>query len=161
MVDLTTHDHDGDLAVFLIGARINKLWRPDAWWPALAAMRPMLRELYQDPDAGFLGATTLVGARGPTMVQYWRTVEDVYRYANADERRHRPAWLEFYRRATKVPGAVGVWHETYSVPAGGHETLYADVPGAMGLASATGVVPAARRGRTARERLRHRSDRPA
>jgi hypothetical protein len=156
MVDLTTHDHTGDLAVFLIGARVNKVWRPDGWWPALAAMTPMLRELYQDPDSGFLGATFLLGLRGPTVVQYWRSVEHVYAYANAEEREHRPAWVEFYRRAKKVPGAVGVWHETFSVPAGGHESLYADVPGAIGLASATGVVPSARRGRTARERIRSR-----
>ncbi|WP_277210645.1 DUF4188 domain-containing protein [Isoptericola croceus] len=159
MVDLTTHDHDGDLAVFLIGARINKLWRPDGWWPALAAMGPMLRELYRDPDTGFLGATTLVGLRGPTVVQYWRSVDDIYAYANDGGREHRPAWVEFYRRARRVPGTVGVWHETFSVPAGGHESLYMDVARPIGLAAATGVVPAAHRGRTARERMHHQPER--
>lgn len=154
MVTLTTHDHDGELAVFLIGARVERLWRPDAWWPALAAMRPMLAELTADPGSGFLGATTLVGARGPTVVQYWRSVADVYAYANDDARRHRPAWVEFYRRARRVPGAVTVWHETFRVPPGGHESLYAGAPSVFGLAAATGAVPAVRRGRTARERLR-------
>jgi len=155
MASLTTHQHDGDLGVFLIGARVNTLWRPDAWLPAFAAMGPMLRELYADPDSGFLHARTLVGGRGVTVVQYWRSVEDIYRYANADERKHRPAWLAFYRRAHKVPGAVGIWHETFEVPAGGHESLYADMP-PSGLGAATGVVEAARRGRTARERIRSR-----
>ncbi|WP_402466119.1 DUF4188 domain-containing protein [Isoptericola aurantiacus] len=159
MATLTTHDHDGEIAVFLIGARINRLWRPDAWGPAFAAMGPMLAELYRDPDSGFLGARTLLGLRGPTVVQYWRSVEDIYAYAGDDARRHRPAWVDFYRRAKRVPGAVGVWHETFRVAAGGHESLYVDVPGALGLAAATGVVPAHRRGRTARERLRSASPR--
>ena len=39
-----THDHDGPLVVFLIGMRVNKLWRPDQWLPTFAAMPPMLRE---------------------------------------------------------------------------------------------------------------------
>ncbi|MFE7405207.1 DUF4188 domain-containing protein [Isoptericola sp. NPDC057559] len=156
MVTLTTHAHEDDVAVFLIGARINKPWRPDAWVPALAAMGPMLAELHDDPASGFLHSRTLVGTRGVTVVQYWRSVADIYRYANADDHRHRPAWLAFYRKARRVPGAVGVWHETYAVPAGGHESLYADMP-PFGLAKATGVVAAGRRGRTARERLRHRT----
>ena len=33
-----THTHEGDLTVFLIGMRINRIWRPDAWLPVLAAM---------------------------------------------------------------------------------------------------------------------------
>jgi len=158
MTTVTTHDHHGELAVFLIGARVARLWRPDAWWPAMAAMRPMLAELAADADSGFLGGTTLLGSRGPTMVQYWRSVEHVYAYANDDARRHRPAWVEFYRRARRVPGAVTVWHETFRVPADGHESLYVGAPARFGIAAATGAVPAARRGRTARERLAHASE---
>lgn len=156
MTELTTHEHDGDLAVFLIGARVNRPWRPDAWLPAFAAMGPMLRELWNDPASGFLHARTVLDAdlRGVTTIQYWRSVEDIYRYANADERAHRPAWLAFYRRARKVPGAVNVWHETFAVAAGGHESLYADARAPFGLARATGSIPATRRGRTARERIR-------
>ncbi|MCF4121444.1 DUF4188 domain-containing protein [Antribacter sp. KLBMP9083] len=156
MTELTTHLHDGDLAVFLIGARVNRPWRPDGWLPAFAAMGPMLRELWKDPSSGFLHARTTVDAdlRGVTTIQYWRSVEDIYRYANADDHAHRPAWLAFYRRAKKVPGAVTIWHETYAVPAGGHESLYGDAPTPFGLARATGSIPATRRGRTARERIR-------
>ncbi|MDQ3735206.1 MAG: DUF4188 domain-containing protein, partial [Actinomycetota bacterium] len=32
-----THEHSGDLTVFVIGMRINRFWRPDAWWPVVAA----------------------------------------------------------------------------------------------------------------------------
>jgi hypothetical protein len=37
-----THDYDGELVVFLIGMRVNRLWRPDQWWPVFAAMPGML-----------------------------------------------------------------------------------------------------------------------
>jgi hypothetical protein len=85
-----THTHEGDLTVFLIGMRINALHRPDAWLPTLAAMGPMLAELARDPDSGFLGYRMTLGWRGPVLVQYWRSVEDVYRYAMTPEARHRP-----------------------------------------------------------------------
>mgnify|MGYP003693751701 CR=1 FL=1 len=43
-----THDHDGDLVLFLIGMRINKPWRPDLWLPVFNAMPAMLAELSKD-----------------------------------------------------------------------------------------------------------------
>lgn len=157
----TTHGYHGDVAVFLIGLRVNRWWRVDGWLPAVRAMAPMLGELYaaraaaergEGEDPGFLGHRTLVGAGGPTVVQYWRSVEHIYRYASAPEAQHRPAWRSFNERARRVPGAVGVWHETFAVPAGGHESIYVDMP-PTGLAAATSVVPVSRRGETARERL--------
>lgn len=155
----TTHDHTDELAVFLIGARINRLWRPDGWFPAFAAMGPMIAELSADPDSGFLDARLTIDAdlHGLTAIQWWRSIDDIYAYANAPERAHRPAWLEFYRRCRKAPDAVTVWHETYRVPAGGHESLYVDAPRPFGLAAATGSVPASRRGRSARQRLADRT----
>jgi Domain of unknown function (DUF4188) len=133
-----THDHTGEVTVFLIGMRINKAWRPDAWLPTLAAMGPMLAELSRDPDSGFLGYRMLLGGRGPTLVQYWRSTEDVYRYATARDAKHRPAWTAFNRRARRVPGAVGVWHETYQVARA--ESVYVDCP-TLGLAGATAARP--------------------
>ena len=151
-----THAHDGDLAVFLIGARLNKPLRVDIWFPVVTAMSRMLTELETDKandgSLGFLGARSLVGGRGPTVVQYWRSLEDIYAYANAPDLAHRPAWREFYQRARGAGGAVGIWHETYSVPAGHHESLYVDMP-ETGLSKAFGSVPMTRRGRTARDRL--------
>jgi len=47
---------------------------------------------------------------------------------------------------------VGIWHETFIVPAGSYETVYDDMP-AFGLAGATGVVPVGRPGDTAAQRL--------
>ncbi|WP_353355218.1 DUF4188 domain-containing protein [Intrasporangium sp. DVR] len=144
-----THAHEGDIAVFLIGLRINQVWRPDLWLPALRAMGPMVAELHSaraaaargaGEDLGFLGHRTLVGAGGPTIVQYWRSAEHIHAWAGHGDRAHRPAVKAFYERGRRAAGAVGIWHETYAVPAGGHESLYLAMP-PIGLAAATGVSP--------------------
>jgi hypothetical protein len=156
----TTHEHDGPIGVFLIGMRFNRLHRPDLWVPVFAAMPKMLAELYRNQaaaargeaqDLGFLGARTLMGGKGVTVVQYWRSVDDVYRYASAPEHEHRPAWTAFNARARKAQGAVGIWHETYAVPAGAHESVYVGMP-VMGIAEATSSVPVPSRKRYARLR---------
>lgn len=156
-----THAHDGGLVVFHIGMTIRKPHRPDLWWPVFVAMPRMIAELSRNKaaaargeadDLGFLGASTLVGGSGPWVVQYWRSVEDLYRYAHAADHAHLPAWRAFNRAARTHPGAVGIWHETFVVPPGGVETFYGQ--GARtGLAAATGTIEAGRRGRDARERL--------
>ncbi|AKU16341.1 DUF4188 domain-containing protein [Luteipulveratus mongoliensis] len=161
MVERQTHSHEGEIAVFLLGMTINRPWRPDHWLPAFRAMPAMLGELYtnkaqseggEEEWLGFMGARSLFGARGPTVIQYWRSTDDIYRYAGMTDRVHRPAWLEFYRQAKAHPDSVGVWHETYAVPADGHESIYYATP-SMGLGAVTSLVPVRRRGDTARERL--------
>lgn len=147
-----TDDHDGALAVFLIGMRVNQPWRPDRWLPVFLAMPRMLAELSRDRSRGFLGARTLLGSGGPTVVQYWRSAEDIEAYAADPSGAHRPAWTAFNRRARGARGAVGIWHETYAVPAGAHETVYVDLP-PTGLAAATGSQPVGARSETARQRL--------
>lgn len=147
-----THHHDGDLALFLIGMRVNKPWKVTTWWPLFNAMPRMIRELSQDPDSGFLGARTVIEGRGATVIQYWRTVEDIYRYATDPDREHRPAWREFNRRSRSSGGAVGIWHETFAVPAGQHESVYVDLPSA-GLARATQTVAVTAETNRARQRF--------
>lgn len=157
----TTHAHEGEVVVFLIGMAIRKWHRPDLWMPVFTAMPRMLAELGRNraaaergdaEDLGFLGATTLLGAQGPFIVQWWRNTELLYAYARRAENAHLPAWRAFNAAARKHPGAVGIWHETYAVPAGHIETLYGN--GArVGLGRITGTVPVERRGRGARERL--------
>lgn len=159
-----THAHEGDLVVFNIGLTISKPHRVDIWGPISASMVRMITELYENKaaaergeasDLGFLGADTLLGGRGPWVVQYWRSVEHLYAYARDADREHLPQWRRFNTMARTHPDAVGIWHETFAVPAGGAETLY--VEGApLGLAAASGFVPAGRRGTTARERLASR-----
>lgn len=157
----STHAHSGDLIVFNIGMTINKPHRPDLWWPVVAAMPKMIAELSRNraaadrgeaEDLGFLAASPLIGGRGPWVVQYWRSTEHLYAYAHDRTAEHLPAWRAFNKAARRHPGAAGVWHETYSVPASGIETIYSN--GArVGLGAATGTVPVLKRGRSARERL--------
>lgn len=146
----TTHAYDGDLVVFLIGMRVNKLWRPDRYLPVFGAMPRMLAELSRDPDSGLLGFRVLLGSGGPTVVQYWSSVEKLYAYASAPEAEHRPAWTDFNRRARRSPDVVGIWHETYTVDRA--ESIYVSMP-PTGLAAATASVPVGRRSERAAERL--------
>jgi hypothetical protein len=146
----TTHDYDGELVVFLIGMRVNQLWRPDRWWPVFAAMPGMLAELSKDPDSGLMGYRLTFGRGGPLLVQYWNSHDKLYAYASNPSAAHRPAWTRFNQMIRKAPGAVGIWHETYVVDRA--ESIYSGMPPA-GLAAATASVPVARRGETARQRL--------
>ena len=86
------------------------------------------------------------------MLQYWRSTEQLYRYAADPGREHRPPWKAFHGYAAKAPGAVTIWHETYVVPAGGLESVYVGAAG-FGLASLGGTAPVAQRGERARQRL--------
>ncbi|UUZ44889.1 DUF4188 domain-containing protein [Janibacter limosus] len=155
-----THAHEGDVVVFNIGMTIRKPLRPDLWWAPFVAMPRMIAELSRNraaadrgeaEDLGFLGAYTLMGRGGPWVVQYWRSTEDLYRYASARDAQHLPARTKFNAVARKHPDAVGIWHETFAVPASGIETLYGN-GASTGLGALTGTVEATRRGRGARER---------
>lgn len=156
-----THAHEGGVVVFNIGMTIQQAHRIDLWWPVFVAMPAMVAELSRNKaaaargdadDLGFLGASTLLGRKGPWVVQYWRSTEHLYRYASSADAKHLPAWKKFNAAARKHPDAVGIWHETFAVPAEGIETLYGN-GAAIGLGEFTGTVEATRRGKGARERL--------
>jgi hypothetical protein len=150
--DRTTAITDGrEFVVFLIGMRINRLWALRRWIMVARAMPPMLRELYQHPELGFLSAEYLFSWRGVTTLQYWRSAEDLERYANARDHAHFPAWTEFYRRVG-TDGTVGIWHETYCVQAGSVESIYVNMP-LWGLTRAFGRETVAAAKSSARERL--------
>ena len=59
---------------------------------------------------------------------------------------HLPVWRRHNRRAASTAD-VGIWHESYVVPASGIQSLYADMP-AFGLGAALGAVPRSRARRT-------------
>ncbi|WP_329241086.1 DUF4188 domain-containing protein [Streptomyces sp. NBC_01478] len=145
---------EGDVVVFHIGLRINRLRALSSWLPAFMSMPRMLRELSEEKSSGLLGYKVLYGGlRDFYVVQYWTDKERLLAYAHQQDKVHRPAWTAFNRRARAGKGHVGIWHETFIVPAGAYETVYDDMP-AYGLGAATGVVPVSRRGDTAAERLR-------
>jgi len=134
------------VVVFLIGMRVNRWWKIHRWLPVALAMPRMLRELRAKPDSGFLGASLLPGLS----VQYWESLEALLAYAADRSGQHFPAWADFYKRVG-TSGDVGIWHETYVVPAGAFESVYVNVP-PTGLGRYAPLVPA--RGRLARARTR-------
>src|SRR4051794_83662 len=140
-----------DVVVFLIGMRINRLRAVRQWGPVFVAMPKMLRELEAHPELGLLHAQTFVSGRTIQVVQYWRSADDLYAYSRSADREHLPAWRAFNRRA-RGNDSVGIFHETYVVPASGQENVAVNIPPA-GLRAALGSVPVGRRGESAAHRL--------
>src|SRR4051812_17084829 len=106
-----TAEVDDEIVVFLIGMRVNKLWRVDKWWPVAQAMPKMLRVLQSDPAKGLLGMHAYALPQ-PILIQYWRSAEDLHRFARSPEEPHLSAWRAF-NKAVGASGDVGIWHETY------------------------------------------------
>lgn len=143
---------DGSFVVFMIGMRINKLWAVHKWLPVMQAMPKMLKELYQNPDLGFLSASYFISWRGITIVQYWNSFEQLEHYARKGAI-HMKAWREFNQKVG-TSGTVGIYHETYMIDEGKYECFYNNMP-VFGLAQAGRHVPVTKRAESARERLTH------
>lgn len=139
------------VVVFLIGMRINRWRRVRSWWPAFVSMPRMLGELESDRDSGLLGARSYWAGRNFLVVQYWRSLEDLGRYARDPAQAHQPAWAKHNRRSAATAD-VGIWHESYLVPAGNIESLYGNMP-PHGLGAALGAV---RRGQRRRSEAQDR-----
>ena len=147
-----TAEIEGDFVVFMIGMRVNKPWKPHKWLPVFMAMPRMLRELGQHPEMGLLGARQyLANPLAPMVVQYWRSFEQLEAFARGKDNTHFPAWAKFNKRIASN-GDVGIWHETFLVKAGQHESVYNNMP-LFGLAKASTAIPAAGRHATAEGRL--------
>lgn len=146
-----TAQMDGDFVVFIIGMRFNKLWKVHKWFPPFVVMPKMLRQLQQHPDKGLLGARMSIGGRTITVVQYWRSFDHLDAFAKNPADPHLPAWRAFNKRVGSS-GDVGVYHETYRVGRGQHESIYSNMP-IMGLAGAGESVPVGKKTDSARERI--------
>jgi len=137
--------------VFLIGMRINKWWRFDKWIPISSAMVPMLNTLFTRPEKGFLHAEFFWNFNGPVLIQYWRSFEDLEKFARDPSDPHLVAWQKF-NQTVGTDGMVGIWHETYTVNPDQYECVYGNMP-LFGLGAATDHVEATGVRETARLRL--------
>ena len=146
-----TAEIEGDFVVFMLGMRINRLLRVRKWFPMTRMMRPMLEALSKDPDSGLLSFEFGWMNKGPMVLEYWRSFEDLDRFAKDPGLPHLPAW-RWYNQAVKASGDVAIWHETYKVHAGEYETIYGNL-NLFGLAKAGRHVPASRRAQTAAARI--------
>lgn len=144
---------EGPFVVFLIGMRVNRLAAVARWWPVSMAMPRMLERLYAHPETGFLGGENFFrfGPITSVLISYWRSFEDLERFARSPDEPHLSAWRAF-NQAVGGDGSVGIWHETYMVSEGQYESVYANMP-VFGLASAGASIPATGRRETARRRL--------
>ena len=139
-----------DVTVSLIGMSFNRWWRADKWWPVFVAMPRMLRHLESDQASGLLGWHLWPG-RTVLVVQYWRSAGELVDFAADPLASHAAAWRAFHRRIGG-DGSVGIWHQTYVVPPGRAEAIYANMP-PFGLAAATRHVPVGAGRGSARKRL--------
>lgn len=145
-----TAEVEGEFVVFLIGMRVNRLWKIHKWIPVALAMVRMLRQVSAKPELGFLGVESWFG-NPSVMVQYWRSFEELEAYASNRGLDHVPAWAAF-NRSVGNNGDVGIWHETYRVRPGDYECVYNNMP-LFGLAKATRAVPATGRRESAPGRM--------
>lgn len=147
--------NDDEIVLFLVGVRVNRIRMIRKWLPVVRAIRPLLREATAGEDPALLGYRVhRCGIREIVVVQYWRSVDELMAFA--DGAVHRRSWTDFYRLAT-AGAAVGLWHETYAVPAGRYEAIYGIVP-PLGLATVREKVPVGRRNEGARARLKEAGD---
>ena len=119
--------------------------------PVASAMVPMLRTLFTHPEKGFLHAEFFWNFSGPVILQYWRSFDELEKFAREPSDPHLGAWQRF-NRAVGKDGVVGIWHETYTVDPNQYECVYGNMP-LFGLGAATEHVEAVGRRETARLRL--------
>lgn len=146
---MTTHN-DEDIVVFLIGMRINTLWKIHKWLPVALAMPRMLKELYTNPESGFISQESWFG-KTTIMVQYWQSFSHLERYAKDRNAEHLPAWAAFNKKIASN-GDVGIWHETYCINKNNYESIYNNMP-IFGLAKARGHIPVHSKQDSAKQRL--------
>ena len=89
-------------------------------------------------------------------VQYWRSFEDLEKFARRPSDPHLQVWKDYNQRIGS-DGSVGIWHETYLVNNGKFECVYGNMP-LFGLAAATRHVAAVGNRETARLRIGGQSE---
>lgn len=121
-----TSEMEEDFVVFMLGMRINKVWKIHKWLPVALSLFKMMKELKQHPELGLLGHHQWVG-RTTIMVQYWKSFDDLEAYAKNQTAVHLPIWTEFNRKVGQS-GDVGIWHETYLSGKHRYECVYNNMP---------------------------------
>ena len=129
---------EGDFVVFLIGARFNnklQLVRSLLDLGGRRGMKHMLDYLVARPEKGLLAYEMGL----PTIVQYWRSFEQLEAFAKSEDDPHVEVWRQYWRRVGRT-GRTGIWHETFLVRDGQYEAVYGNMP-PHGLGKAGRLVP--------------------
>jgi hypothetical protein len=131
--------------------RINNLLAVHKWLPTVRAMPRMLRELKRQPELGLLHYEVYLSGLTIQVVQYWRSFEQLHAYSHAKDFSHLPAWGAFNRRS-RGNSAVGIYHETFLVAAGTHESIFVNMP-PRGLGRAGRAVAVSGKNDSAMQRI--------
>jgi len=107
-----TAQTDEAFVVFMIGMRVNNFFAFRKWIPTAIAMGPMLRTLFQHPEKGMLGAQTFFYWPGIALVEYWRSFDELEKFARDKDDPHLGAWRRFNKHIGS-DGSVGIFHETF------------------------------------------------
>ena len=146
-----TIDNTEDIVVFIIGMRFNKRLAVHKWLPVFNAMPGMIKELYiNKEELGFLSMESYYGLRTTTMIQYWRSTEDLLAYSKNEK--HFTAWKKF-NQTVGNNDAVGIYHETYQISKDHYEAIYVNMPH-YGLGKALEHIPVTVERDSARKRLK-------
>ncbi len=139
--------------VFLIGMRVNRFWAIKKWLSVATAMGPMMATLSKNPEKGLLSSNTFfrMWPLETCMVSYWRSFEDLTRFARSSDDPHWQSWQQFTREVGD-DGSVGIWHETYRIDPSQCECIYGNMP-VYGLADATTHIPISEKTRSAASRM--------
>ncbi|CZT47455.1 uncharacterized protein RSE6_08017 [Rhynchosporium secalis] len=132
------HDSEGKfsgpgkekIAILLLGAKSNHplgIFEPQ-FGKVGNFLRIMTEELNGDPtqDSGFLGQSAVTrkdknGATEQVTISYWRSIEDVHRFAYSPN--HLSAW-RWWNDNVKQLDHIGIMHEVYEADAGMWESVY-------------------------------------
>lgn len=131
---------DGEYVVYINGMRLNKLRALPKYLRAGLKAAKMFERLEADPDSGFLGyLPAYMSLRSGAAIQYWRSLEDIKRFAQDPDDLHVPAW-QWYDEEVGNDGELGFWAELYVVKDGSFETFYRNMP-PTGLGEHGSLVP--------------------
>jgi hypothetical protein len=131
---------DDGFVIYINGMRLNKLRAFPQWLRANWTVAKMFRRLENDPDSGFLGYTPIfLGLRKGAAMQYWRSLEDLQRFATDPDGPHVPAW-NWYNETADPDGGLGFWAELYVIDGDGFETFFRNVP-PIGIGKYAEMVP--------------------
>jgi hypothetical protein len=132
---------DGGFVIYINGMRLNKLRAIHRWAIAGRKLANMFDRLEADPDSGFLGyQPAFMGLRTGAAIQYWRSLEDLKRFASDPNDLHVPAW-KWYNEEVDSGGGVGFWAELYVIGDDDYETFFRNMHHFYGLGKTADTIP--------------------
>jgi hypothetical protein len=151
--DKFTAQVDQPLVLFLVGGNVNNLLAVGHWFWIARAFLTLIAYLRKHPETGFLSGhlNLRIFPFGMMLQSYWRSFDDLERFARSNDQPHLKAWTRYIQESRK-PGAMAIWHETYIIEPGKFEVIYGNtVP--YGLSAATSPVIIHGRAHNARGRI--------